>query len=99
MERLSQPDRKVVREVLTGAMAELDRSAREDTEQARQALARQGVTFIQPNDETRRRWSSVAAEATQTLVGRQRYDRALLGEIQKVLEEHRAGRGPTAGGG
>jgi TRAP-type C4-dicarboxylate transport system substrate-binding protein len=99
MQRMSQPDREVVREVLTGAMAGLDRGAREDNEQARQALARQGVTFIQPNDETRRRWSSVAAEATQTLVGRQRYDRALLGEIQKVLEERRAGRLPAAGGG
>jgi len=99
MQRMSEPDREVVREVLTGAMAELDRGAREDNEQARQALTRQGVTFIQPNDETQRRWSDVAAKATQTLVGRQRYDRALLGEIQKVLEERRAGRVPAAGGG
>lgn len=99
MERLTPADREVVREVLTGAMGELDRSAREDTDQARRALIQQGVTFIQPNEETRSRWSSVAAEATQTLVGRQHYDRALLGEIRKVLEEHRAGRGPAAGGG
>jgi TRAP-type C4-dicarboxylate transport system substrate-binding protein len=98
MSRMSEPDRAVVREVLTAAMTELDRGAREDTEQARQALARQGVTFIAPNDETRRRWSSVAAEATQALVGRQRYDRALLAEIQKVLEDHRASRGPATGG-
>jgi TRAP-type C4-dicarboxylate transport system substrate-binding protein len=99
MGRMSEPDRAVVREVLTATVTELDRGAREDNEQARQALARQGVTFIAPNDEMQRRWTSVAAEATQTLVGRQRYDRALLSEIQKVLEEHRAGRGPTAGGG
>jgi TRAP-type C4-dicarboxylate transport system substrate-binding protein len=99
MERLTPADREVVREVLTGAMGELDRSAREDTDQARRALIQQGVTFIQPNEETRSRWSSVAAEATQTLVGRQHYDRAVLGEIRKVLEEHRTGRGPAAGGG
>jgi TRAP-type C4-dicarboxylate transport system substrate-binding protein len=98
MQRMSEPDREVAREVLTGAMAGLDRGAREDNEQARQALTRQGVTFIQPNEETRSRWSSVAAEATQTLVGRQRYDRALLAEVQKVLEDHRADRGSATGG-
>jgi TRAP-type C4-dicarboxylate transport system substrate-binding protein len=98
MQRMSAPDREVVRKVLTETIAELDRGAREDNEQARQALARQGVTFIAPNDETRRRWTSVAADATQALIGRQSYDRALLGEIQKVLEDHRAGRGPTTGG-
>jgi TRAP-type C4-dicarboxylate transport system substrate-binding protein len=98
MSRISEPDRAVVREVLTATMTELDRGAREDNEQARQALARQGVTFIAPNDEMRRRWSSVAAEATQALVGRQRYDRALLSEIQKILDDHRAGRGATTGG-
>lgn len=98
MSRMSESDRAVVREVLTAAMTELDRGAREDNEQARQALARQGVTFIAPDDETRRRWSSVAAEATQTLVGRQRYDRALLAEVQKILEDHRTRRGPATGG-
>ena len=98
MRRMSEPDRAVVREVLTATMSELDRGAREDNEQARQALARQGVTFIAPNDETQHRWRSVAAEATSTLVGRQRYDRTLLAEIQKVLENHRAGRGAAAGG-
>jgi len=98
MSRMSEPDRAVVREVLAATMSELDRGAREDNEQARQALVRQGVTFVEPNDETRRRWSSVAAEATQALVGRQRYDRALLAEVQKILEDHRADRGAAAGG-
>ena len=97
--RLSAADRDVVREVLTATLAELDRSAREDTEQARQALARQGVTFVQPSDEMRQRWSSVAAAATQTLVGRQHYDPALLADIQRVLGEHRARRATAAGGG
>ncbi len=98
LRRMSEADRAVVREVLTATMSGLDRGAREDNEQARQALARQGVTFIAPNDETQRRWRSVAAEATSTLVGRQRYDRTFLAEIQKVLENHRAGRGAAAGG-
>jgi len=98
MRRMSEADRAMVREVLAATMSELDRGAREDNEQARQALARQGVTFVEPNDETRRRWSSVAAEATQTLVGRQRYDRTLLAEVQKILEDHRAGRGSATGG-
>ena len=97
--RLSAADRDVVREVLTATLAELDRSAREDTEQARQALARQGVTFVQPSDEMRNRWSSVAAAATQTLIGRQHYDPALLADIQRVLGEHRARPATAAGGG
>jgi TRAP-type C4-dicarboxylate transport system substrate-binding protein len=98
LRRVPEPDRAVVREVLTATMTELDRGAREDNEQARQALIRQGVTFVEPNDETRRRWSSVAAEATAALISRQSYDRAFLEEIRKVLAEHRAGRGVADGG-
>lgn len=99
MERMSPADREVVREVLTETVSGLDRRARQDTEQARQALIRQGVTFVEPNEEMRRRWASVAAEATQALIGEQRYDRALVGEVQGVLKRHRSGRGATAGGG
>jgi TRAP-type C4-dicarboxylate transport system substrate-binding protein len=99
MERLSPPDREVVREVLTETISGLDHRAREDTQQARQALIRQGVTFVEPNEEMRRRWTSVAAEATQALIGEQRYDRALVEEIQRTLEERRSGRGSTTAGG
>jgi len=99
MERLSPPDREVVREVLTETISGLDRRARQDTEQARQALVRQGVTFVEPNEEMRRRWANVAAEATQTLIGEQRYERGMVGEIQAALEQHRGGRGVTAAGG
>jgi len=57
------------------------------------------VTFVEPNEEMRRRWTSVAAEATQALIGEQRYDRALVEEIQRTLEERRSGRGSTTAGG
>jgi TRAP-type C4-dicarboxylate transport system substrate-binding protein len=86
-----------VREVFGRANRNLDATARSDNKEAREALAAQGVTFVDPTDETRAKWEEIAAAATKKLIARRAYDRALLAEIDKLLETYRAQNGASAG--
>jgi TRAP-type C4-dicarboxylate transport system substrate-binding protein len=90
LSKIAPQDREVVREVLREVSRTLDRGSREANLSAREALVKQGVTFVSPTQEARVRWNSVAAEATRTLTKEQRYDRDLLAELQEHLERFRA---------
>lgn len=87
--KLGAEDQKVVREELEAMSSALNRRARTDNQQAREALAKQGVTFVTPTPETEKRWEQVADEARQDLIGRQQYDRDLITEMERILEEYR----------
>ena len=63
--RISAEDRVIVREVMGRANRELDATSRSDNAEAREALARQGVEFVDPTDETRAKWEEIAAAATK----------------------------------
>jgi TRAP-type C4-dicarboxylate transport system substrate-binding protein len=89
-EKIGAEDREVVREALTAMATEMDRRARIDNEQAREALTKQGVTFVDPTPETELRWAEAAAEATRQLIESEEYDRELLGEVDRLLEDHRS---------
>jgi TRAP-type C4-dicarboxylate transport system substrate-binding protein len=87
---MSPADRQVVSEVLSAVSIDLDRKTRADDKEARAALAKQGVTFVDPTEETLAEWDVIAAKATKKLVGERGYDPKLYAEIQKVLEDYRA---------
>ncbi len=87
---MSPADRKVVSEVLAAASVDLDRKTRSDDKEARAALVKQGVTFVDPTEETLAEWDVIAAKATKTLVGERGYDPTLYADIQQLLEEYRA---------
>jgi TRAP-type C4-dicarboxylate transport system substrate-binding protein len=87
--KLGAEDQKVVREELEAMSSALNRRARTDNQQAREALAKQGVTFVTPTPETEKRWEQVADEARQELIGRQHYDRDLITEMERILDEYR----------
>jgi TRAP-type C4-dicarboxylate transport system substrate-binding protein len=95
--QMSPGDQSIVREVFGRANRNLDATARSDNKEAREALAAQGVTFVDPTDETRAKWEEIAAAATKKLIARRAYDRALLAEIDKLLETYRAQNGASAG--
>jgi TRAP-type C4-dicarboxylate transport system substrate-binding protein len=88
-------DQAIVREVLGRANQILDANSRSDNKEAREALAGQGVIFVDPTDETRARWEQIAAAASKKLIARRAYDRALLAEIEKLLETYRAQKGTS----
>ena len=94
--RLNPGDREIVLEVLGKVTRTLDRRTRIDNQQAREALAKQGVTFVDPTDEARAQWRTVAAEATRNLIAAERYDPQLVAEIEGILKTYREQQAPTA---
>jgi TRAP-type C4-dicarboxylate transport system substrate-binding protein len=88
-QKIRLQDQTVVREALETMSSELNRRSRTDNEQAREALARQGVTFVSPTPETEQRWEKVAAEARQTLIEGQAYDSELVDEMERILDDFR----------
>jgi len=97
--KIGADDQPVVRESLISMAAEMDRRARIDNQQAREALSKQGVTFVDPTPETEARWAEAAAEATRLLIQRQQYDRGLLDDIDRLLEDYRSRPEATDSGG
>jgi TRAP-type C4-dicarboxylate transport system substrate-binding protein len=88
-QRLDARDQEFVREVLGEATKNIDAKSRIDNQQAREALVKQGVSIIEPTDETRTRWIEIAAEATNKLISQRGYDPVLLAEIEGLLESYR----------
>jgi TRAP-type C4-dicarboxylate transport system substrate-binding protein len=97
--QLSPGDQKIVREAFGRANQTLDKSSRSDNQEAREALAAQGVTFVDPTDETRAKWEEIAAAATKKLIARRDYDRALLAEVEQLLATYRSEKGTSADAG
>jgi TRAP-type C4-dicarboxylate transport system substrate-binding protein len=90
LSRLDSGDREIVTEALSEASLNLDKRTRADDQDAREALSAQGVTFVDPTEETRAEWDQIAAAATRKLLAERDYDPELFGEIQRLLKEHRA---------
>ncbi len=97
-DKIGVEDQKIVREDFGRATREMDQASRKDDAEAREALAKQGVTFVVPADETRARWDEIAAAATRSLVAERGYDAAILAEVRQLIEEHRAGESSPTGG-
>jgi len=89
---LSAGDQKIVADVLAEVSTNMDRKTRADDKEARAALVKQGVTFVDPTDETRSEWNEIAATATKKLLAERDYDPALYAEIEKLLTEFRSTR-------
>ena len=90
--RLSAEDRGVVYEVLNKAIADLDRKIRADEQAAREALVKQGATYLDPTEETYSEWEDIAAAATKKLLAERGYDAQLFAEIQLLLTDFRASK-------
>ena len=83
-------DQEIVREVMGRANKTLDETSRSDNEEAREALADQGVEFVDPTMETRAKWEEIAAAATKKLIAKQDYDPATIAMIENLVKAYRA---------
>ena len=90
LSRLSGSDREIVSEVLNEAVRKLDRQTRSDEKEAREALVKQGATFLDPEPATHAEWEEIAAEATAKLLEERDYSPEVFAEIQQLLQEYRA---------
>jgi TRAP-type C4-dicarboxylate transport system substrate-binding protein len=96
--RISAEDQETVREVMGRANRTLDETSRTDNEEARKALAGQGVEFVDPTPETFSRWEEIAAAATKKLVAQRNYDPATMRMIEGLVKEYRAQQTSEAAG-
>ncbi len=88
--RMSAGDQEIVREVMGRANRTLDETSRNDNEEAREALADQGVEFVDPTMETRAKWEEIAAAATEKLIAQQDYDPATVAMVESLVKAYRA---------
>jgi TRAP-type C4-dicarboxylate transport system substrate-binding protein len=88
--RIGAEDQEIVHEVMGRAIRALDETSRSDNEEARKALAAQGVEFVDPTDETFDKWEEIAAIATKKLVGQRDYDPATLEMVENLVKAYRA---------
>jgi len=88
--RMSAGDQEIVRKEFGRANRTLDETSRSDDEKAREALADQGVVFVEPTTETRAKWDDIAAAATEKLVAQRDYDPATLAMVENLVKAYRA---------
>jgi TRAP-type C4-dicarboxylate transport system substrate-binding protein len=88
--RLSDEDREIADEVLGRMTRNLDQRAREDNQSARQALQKQGMVEITPEEETSRQWEGVARRSLERLVQELGLDQAMVSRIENQLTALRA---------
>jgi len=87
--KLSEADQKVVREVMGAVSKTLDRRTRADNQQAREALAKQGIEFVTITPEEQQKWHQIAAEATAKLDEKGVIPNQLLAEVKAYLKSFR----------
>lgn len=83
-ERLSEQDQHIVREVMSGVFARLDRLNREDNEKAFQALKQQGIKFVSIDNASESEWVSAVKQATGDLIR----DGVVSEEITQLIYGH-----------
>ena len=88
--RISAEDQAIVREVMGRANKALDETSRSDNEEARDALAAQGVEFIDPTPETWAKWEGIAAEASKRLIAQRNYDPATVAMVENLVKAYRS---------
>jgi TRAP-type C4-dicarboxylate transport system substrate-binding protein len=88
-EKLTPEDQAVVREVMGQTTRRLDEMNRADNEKARQALASQGIEFVQPEGAELDRWREIADQATAQLEKEGEFSTEMYGTVSDYLTEFR----------
>lgn len=90
-EKLSPEDRVVVKQVIAEAAKLLDAENRVGEENAKQALANQGIEFVMArSDEEVARWHSISQQALVKLRAMKRYSEEMIEELLAHVESFRA---------
>ena len=91
--QLSEGDQQVVRDVMTDVVQRLDRQARTDNAQAREAMENMGIEFVQVDPQGVSEWRATIAGAMPQMIRRNIVDARFYDQLQGILEEYRRGGG------
>lgn len=91
--QLPEGDQQVVREVMTDVIQGLDRQARSDNAQAREAMRNMGIEFVPVDPGDVAEWRAIIAGAMPRLIRRDAVDARFYDQLQGILDEYRRGSG------
>ena len=89
-ERLSEPERAIVEEVITRTVERLDSAARDDNRRAREVLESSGVKIVHVDDSNVEDLRVAVGAILPRIRARADVDEALLDRLFALLDEHRA---------
>jgi len=87
--KISPDDQKIVSDVMTRALKEIDRLNRQDNVKAIEALKKQGIKFITPSQEQMNEWMAAAVKASQKMIDAGDLPKAPADKMDALLEQYR----------
>jgi TRAP-type C4-dicarboxylate transport system substrate-binding protein len=90
LQRLSEADRRILQESIEQALAKINAQIRKDNQQAREALAQQGISFVLPSDKEMDQWQEAVVSATDQLAAEGVFSRQRLELLRTTLREYRS---------
>ena len=90
--RLSEQDQKIVDDVMSGVFHKLNRESRTNNEEARAALVKEGITFVEPSPGVRQTWETNIDHAMQQLASEGVFSSEMLKKVHDYLDEYRSGK-------
>ena len=89
-DKLSLPERQVVRQSLVAMFEKLDKINRKDNIEALKALENQGIDFIKPAEDSVDAWKKGVSNVPERLIEKGRLSRDILQTIQDHLKDFRS---------
>lgn len=90
-EKLKLEDQKVIEEVMAQTFIKLDTLNRNDNQQAKQALKKQGIDFTTPSADQQSQWQQAVESAVGNLVDQKIISDAITQQLYKHLTDYRDG--------
>lgn len=87
---VSPADQAVLREVMTALYARFDAQNRVDNAKAEQAMRKNGLSFVAPDQAEVPRWRQATAQAMDGMAAKGAFSAELLHEVRGYIDEYRA---------
>jgi len=87
--RLSKADQKSFRQAMEKAFRRIGEQNQEDNRQAREALGKQGIQFVHPDDDDMARWRRAVDQAVNDMVGQGLFSSKLLHRVRADIDTYR----------
>ncbi len=84
--KIAEPDRAVVKQIMTKTFADIDNQNRTDDIKAIAALKNQGIQFITPSGPVLEEWRTTAAKATDKMVADGTLPKDAVDQINRLLK-------------
>jgi len=94
-QKISHNDQQVVRNVMSRIYKQFDRENRKDNIKALEALRKQGIKFVIPDDKTGEEWKELALKVTGKLINSGKISQEIVNTLQNNLEDYRSNHRKT----